>query len=168
MYLIRIDENGAQQQYKFPGLEKDGIENEKIENSTLSKSGKEARIKKMMEASGKKVEEKIEFINRVEPNYIYASISGYEYIKMNIVEFFWFVNILNALIEIDSDELGFYGINLFVPKENVGAGTHSYELVSFELGEYSSTVLGMSDALKAGLFNSEDPLSFFDNIRYLG
>ena len=167
MYLIRIDENGAQHQYKFPGLEKDGIENEKIENSTLSKSGKEARIKKMMEASGKKVEEKIEFINRVEPNYIYASISGYEYIKMNIVEFFWFVNIINALIEIDTDELGFYGINVFVSKKKETDVMDTYELVQFEIGGHLSTISGLTDALREGLFDSEDPLSFFDNIRYM-
>lgn len=165
MYLIRVDDTGYQYQYKFPKMENDQVL-EKTENS--STSGKEERIKKMLAASGKNIEEKKEFINRIEPNYIYASISGYEYIKMNIVEFFWFVNILNALIEIDTDEFGFYSINLFVVKNVVGSSVASHELVSFEMGGYPSTISGMTDALRDGLFNSEDPSDFFDNIRYLG
>lgn len=168
MFLIRIDETGIQHQYKFPTLEKEpGLCSS--QGSTQATSGKEERIKRMLAASNKKLETTdMEFVNSIEPNYIYASISGYEYIKMNINEFIWFINILNALIEIDTDELGFYGINLFAPKEAFGSSIKSYELVPFELGTYSSTVMGMTDALRAGLFDEENPMSFFDDIRYLG
>lgn len=163
MKLIRVDENGIQHQYLLPSLKKDidGIDEKKS-------SSKQERIKKMLEASGKKIEEDLVFTNRIEPNFIYASISGYEYIKMNIVEFNWFIHILNALIEIDTDELGFYGVNLFVAKERESGNTHSYELVQFEFMGYSSNVLDLSEALRQELFDWNNPETFFNNIKYLG
>ena len=139
----------------------DGIDEKKS-------SSKQERIKKMLEASGKKIEEDLVFINRIEPNFIYASISGYEYIKMNIIEFIWFIHILNALIEIDTDELGFYGVNLFVAKERESGNTHSYELVQFEFMGYASNVLDLSEALRQELFDWSNPETFFNNIKYLG
>ena len=71
MKLIRVDENGIQHQYLLPSLKKDidGIDEKKS-------SSKQERIKKMLEASGKKIEEDLVFINRIEPNFIYASIKN--------------------------------------------------------------------------------------------
>jgi hypothetical protein len=165
MKLIRIDEStGHQYQYSLPKLENDDI----VEKQNEDSSGKTERIRKMLEIKGiKQSKEEKEFINRIEPMYIYASISGYEYIKMNIVEFLWFLNIINALMEIDADELGFYGINLFVSRKKEANNSNSYELAQFEFGGHPSTISGMTDALREGLFDEEDPMGFFDTVRYL-
>lgn len=167
MKLIRVDElTGKQYQYSLPLLENESIEVVDADSASSSKQERINRmIKTMAKASDKQDEE---IINRIEPNYIYASISGYEYIKMNIVEFHWFVNIVNALIEIDSDEFGFYGINIFIAKERDGINSSNYELVQFEYMGFPSTISGLTDALRAGHFDGNDPHVFFDNIRYLG
>ena len=167
MKLIRVDElTGKQYQYSLPLLENESIEVVDVESTSSSKQERINRMIKTMAKASDKQEEEI--INRIEPNYIYASISGYEYIKMNIIEFNWFIHILNALIEIDTDELGFYGVNLFVAKERESGNTHSYELVQFEFMGYASNVLDLSEALRQELFDWSNPETFFNNIKYLG
>lgn len=157
MYLVRMDENGITQQYGLPYLE--------VQNNVQNElSGKEERIKKMLEKSGK-LEKNLDLPNNLEDGYIYASISGYEYIKMDLHEFWWFINILNALANLDADELGFFGINLFVVKIT---DSGNKELVAFELGTNSNTVLGMCDALMSGDIKKENISKFFEMIRILG
>ena len=95
MKLIRIDEIGKQYQYNLPDLKAEFPEQE-------GQSSKQERINKMLEAQGKgKNKTDIDFQNYLEMGHIYATISGYEYIKMDLNEFWSFVNILNALASID-------------------------------------------------------------------
>ena len=162
MKLIRIDEIGKQYQYNLPDLKAEFPEQE-------GQSSKQERINKMLEAQGKgKNKTDIDFQNYLEMGHIYATISGYEYIKMDLNEFWSFVNILNALASIDSDELGFHGINLYVPKLNNNGTSSSIELIPFEFCEHPNTVLGMCDALASEILSKENLNEFFNLIRYLG
>ena len=161
MKLIRVEETGKQYQFNLPDLKAD-VEVEEV-------SSKQARMNKMLEASGKS--QNVGDIlpnNYLEMGYIYATISGYEYIKMSLDEFWSFINTLNALASIDSDELGFYGVNLFVPKINNLSNSNAIDLVPFELGTYQNNILGMCDALTSGDLTKENLNSFFSLIRYLG
>lgn len=177
MKLIRVEETGVQFQYSLPTLQAEAsiIQDETGKNKTLTEEDirKQERINKMLIAQGRTPEKvKGELANHIEPNFVYLSISGYEYIKMNLEEFWWFVNIINALANIDADELGFYGINLFVCKEVISAN-RSYELVQFEYtvlsgDTYSGNISGMCDALMALDFNETSYKNFFSNIKLLG
>lgn len=161
MKLIRIEETGKQYQFNLPDLNAE-VQIEEV-------SSKQARINKMLESQGKSPnKEEIEFHNYLEMGYIYATISGYEYIKMDLNEFWSMINTLNALASIDSDELGFYGLNLFVPKKSSSAGLNAIELVSFEFNNHQNNVLGMCDALTSGDLTKENLNEFFNLIRYLG
>lgn len=165
MKLIRLDEFGKPYQFNLPDLKAEHRE----QSDQEQQSSKQERINKMLEAQGKsKTKTDIDFHNYLEMGYIYATVSGYEYIKMDLNEFWSFVNVLNALASIDSDELGFYGINLYVPKSNNTGTSSTIELVSFEFYEHSNTVLGMCDALASGTLSKENLNEFFNLIRYLG
>lgn len=168
MKLIKIDEIGKQYQYNLPDLKADNQDYQEQETSS-----KQARINKMLEAQGK-TSNKIDtnFSNYIELNFIYATISGYEYIKMDLKEFWNMVNSMNALSSIDSDELGFFGVNFFVPKKNEVSNSFALDLVSFEYNSggnvYNGNVFGMCDALAQGDFDIENIELFFTKLRYLG
>lgn len=162
MKLIRVEESGKQYQFNLPDLKAEHQEQE-------ATSSKQERINKMLEAQGKSQNKlDIDFHSYLEMGYVYATISGYEYIKMDLNEFWSFVNVLNALDSIDSDELGFHGINLYVPKLSAGGTSNTIDLVPFEFGEHQNTVLGICDALTSGILTKENLNEFFNLIRYLG
>ena len=164
MKLIRVEETGKQYQFNLPDLKAE----QEQEGQT---SSKQERINKMLAAQGKgKVD--TEFANYIELNFVYATISGYEYIKMDINEFWNMINSMNALASIDSDELGFFGVNFFVPKKNEVSNSFALDLVQFEYNSggntYSGNVIGMCDALAQSDFSNENFELFFTKLRYLG
>lgn len=166
MKLIRVDESGKQYQYNLPDLKAEFSEQD-------GQSSKQERINKMLEAQGKSQNKSdTEFANYIELNFIYATISGYEYIKMDIKEFWNMINSMNALASIDSDELGFFGVNFFVPKKNDLSNSFALDLVQFEYNSggnaYGGNVIGMCDALARSDFSNENYELFFTKLRYLG
>ena len=168
MKLIRVEETGKQHQFNLPDLKAENQDTQEQETSS-----KQMRINKMLEAQGKSPNKSdTEFTNYIELNFVYATISGYEYIKMDIKEFWNMINSMNALASIDSDELGFFGVNFFVPKKNEISNSFALDLVQFEYNSggnnYSGNVFGMCDALAQGDFNLENLELFFTKLRYLG
>lgn len=166
MKLIRIDEIGKQYQYNLPDLKAEFPEQE-------GQSSKQERINKMLEAQGKgKNKTDIDFQNYLEMGHIYATISGFEYIKMNKTEFWHMINSMNALASIDSDELGFFGVNFFVPKKKESSNSFALDLVQFEYNfggnVYDGNVVGMCDALANLDYNANNHSLFFEHLRYLG
>ena len=165
MKLIRVADTGIQHQFSLPSLSADGFAKIDMSEEDMRK---QERINKMLIAQGRTPERVTkDFINHIEPNYIYATISGYEYIKMDLKEFWWFMNIINALANIDADELGFYGINLFVCKESLSINK-SVDLVQFEYAGHEGNISGMCDAIMLGDLNEKNYDSFFTEIRLLG
>lgn len=172
MKLIRVEDTGVQYQFKLPTLEPDYEENglNKPRPVTEEEIRKQDRINKMLIAQGKQPNKaKVEYQSYLELNCIYATVSGYEYIKMDAVEFWHMINTLNALANIDANNP--YGLNLFVCKLKLGSNTE-YELVQFEYNAngniYSGTLEGMFDALGAEDYNESNHNLFFNNLRFLG
>lgn len=178
MKLIRIEETGLQIQYNLPDLTYDGLEanDSSKEPVTEEEIRKKERINKMLLAQGKTPEnQKVELFNYIEPNFIYATSSGYEYIKLTLDEFWAFINTLNALASIDLDESGFYSLNFYVSNQvNFGNKTTSKDLVQFEyyssdkVNWCSNNALSICDALAAGIINEQNYKNFFNDIKLLG
>lgn len=162
MKFIRVEDTGVQYQFILPSMEPD----DKQIDTNVSES-KRMRIDMMLKAQGKQSDAKLVFENYVEPGFVYVTMSGFEYIKMDITEFWNMINVLNALANIDADELGFFGLNLFVCREKNGA-SKEYELAQFEYNTFAGNVLGICDALMAGELHKDNYNTFFNDIRILG
>lgn len=166
MKLIRVEETGKQYQFNLPDLKSE-------QHTEAETSSKQARINMMLEKQGKNLNKvDSELNNYIELNFVYATISGFEYIKMNKTEFWHMINSMNALASIDSDELGFFGVNFFVPKKKESSNSFALDLVQFEYNfngnVYDGNVVGMCDALANLDYNANNHSLFFEHLRYLG
>ena len=100
MQLIVIDDIGMQKLLSLPSGEEIKLE-ANLDNTTISDSRKE-RIARALKAQGRGIEIKTdEFKNYIEEKYFYLTVSGSEYLKMDLQEFWQFVNVCNALSMID-------------------------------------------------------------------
>ena len=115
MQLIVIDDIGMQKLLSLPSGEEIKLE-ANLDNTTISDSRKE-RIARALKAQGRGIEIKTdEFKNYIEEKYFYLTVSGSEYLKMDLQEFWQFVNVCNALSMIDAGEQAFYAVNVYYPK----------------------------------------------------
>ena len=113
--LIIVDDLGIQKLCSLPsGTE---IKLETNESNLQEKNSKNERIARMLAAQGRHNEIKTdEFKNYIEAGYWYVTSSGSEYLKMDLDEFWKFLEVCNALSMIDAGEQAFYAVNVYYPK----------------------------------------------------
>ena len=162
MQLIVVNDIGTQKLCSLPS-------GEPIKNS-LEESSKNERIIRMLKAQGKEPEEENQ--NYIEANFFYLTLSGEEYLKVNLNELWNCIEICNALCMIDSGEFSFYAINVYYSKSNDFENTlgktsketnlDSFIIKDFESNEeFSSSIGNLGSCLARGIIkNKEDILQY--------
>lgn len=107
-----------------------------------------------------KLEEGVEVLPLV-VDHFYITSDGYEYIKLSTTELWYFILSCIALEQLDT-EPGFYGLSIYVAKENRVGGT---DLNSFVYQNVKSTVADLCELASQGVYNESNCANIVTDLR---